>query len=240
MDTAPTSPVIVKVHPADLISDKKRDRDSLPTTPDASGYEDQFSKPVMVLNDAPEELETKSAELVLDSQGVKKSPNSSKPQTQVNGNTASIAEEASTLLRTPATSLNGPTIEKSLPSNPAERSPSMLTSVDPTAPNEQLELPAPAESKPKNNEENATHQASSQRREERRRDRLTPDRHTRTSASGTSSGSRKQLGEWTMGKTLGAGSMGKVKLAISNKTGEKVSLFIHSITIVVLKFCHGV
>jgi hypothetical protein len=35
--------------------------------------------------------------------------------------------------------------------------------------------------------------------------------------------SRKQLGEWTLGKTLGAGSMGKVKLGISTISGEKVS-----------------
>lgn len=37
-----------------------------------------------------------------------------------------------------------------------------------------------------------------------------------------SNGSRRQLGEWTLGKTLGAGSMGKVKLAVSIETGEKV------------------
>ena len=37
-----------------------------------------------------------------------------------------------------------------------------------------------------------------------------------------SNGSRRQLGEWTLGKTLGAGSMGKVKLAVSVNTGEKV------------------
>lgn len=42
----------------------------------------------------------------------------------------------------------------------------------------------------------------------------------------TSTGSRRQLGEWTLGKTLGAGSMGKVKLAVSNVTGEKVTLFL--------------
>lgn len=36
--------------------------------------------------------------------------------------------------------------------------------------------------------------------------------------------SRKVLGEWTMSKTLGAGSMGKVKLGISSITGEKVRL----------------
>lgn len=35
--------------------------------------------------------------------------------------------------------------------------------------------------------------------------------------------SRRQLGEWTLGKTLGAGSMGKVKLGVSAVTGEKVS-----------------
>lgn len=34
---------------------------------------------------------------------------------------------------------------------------------------------------------------------------------------------KKQLGEWTLGKTLGAGSMGKVKLGISTISGEKVS-----------------
>lgn len=34
--------------------------------------------------------------------------------------------------------------------------------------------------------------------------------------------SRRVLGEWTMSKTLGAGSMGKVKLGISSVTGEKV------------------
>ena len=30
---------------------------------------------------------------------------------------------------------------------------------------------------------------------------------------------RRQLGEWTLGKTLGAGSMGKVKLGVSSVTG---------------------
>lgn len=44
------------------------------------------------------------------------------------------------------------------------------------------------------------------------------------SSSGTigTNGSRRQLGEWTLGKTIGAGSMGKVKLAVSTVTGEKV------------------
>ncbi|KAH9810545.1 hypothetical protein DFH28DRAFT_902751 [Melampsora americana] len=36
--------------------------------------------------------------------------------------------------------------------------------------------------------------------------------------------SRRQLGEYSLGKTLGAGSMGKVKLAISSITGEKIAI----------------
>ena len=46
---------------------------------------------------------------------------------------------------------------------------------------------------------------------------------TREGAS-SSSRSRRVLGEWTMTKTLGAGSMGKVKLAVSSVTGEKVAI----------------
>ncbi|KAK4054727.1 Serine/threonine-protein kinase [Microbotryomycetes sp. JL201] len=40
----------------------------------------------------------------------------------------------------------------------------------------------------------------------------------------SSTRSRRQLGEYTLGKTLGAGSMGKVKLGLSNVTGEKVAI----------------
>lgn len=50
-------------------------------------------------------------------------------------------------------------------------------------------------------------------------------RHGRTEGSSTSkarSGTRI-LGDYTLSKTLGAGSMGKVKLAHHNITGEKVS-----------------
>ncbi|KAH9456067.1 hypothetical protein Pst134EB_012281 [Puccinia striiformis f. sp. tritici] len=36
--------------------------------------------------------------------------------------------------------------------------------------------------------------------------------------------SRRQLGEYSLGKTLGAGSMGKVKLAISSITNEKIAI----------------
>ncbi|KAL7009368.1 Serine/threonine-protein kinase [Cystobasidiomycetes sp. EMM_F5] len=45
------------------------------------------------------------------------------------------------------------------------------------------------------------------------------DRETERAAS-----SRRQLGEWTLGKTLGAGSMGKVKLGVSTITGEKFAI----------------
>lgn len=32
-------------------------------------------------------------------------------------------------------------------------------------------------------------------------------------------------GQWALGKTIGAGSMGKVKLAKNMETGEQVSMF---------------
>jgi hypothetical protein len=38
------------------------------------------------------------------------------------------------------------------------------------------------------------------------------------------------LGEYTLSKTLGAGSMGKVKLALHNRTGEKVCASFHSLS----------
>lgn len=40
----------------------------------------------------------------------------------------------------------------------------------------------------------------------------------------SSSRSRRTLGEWQMTKTLGAGSMGKVKLGVSSISGEKVAI----------------
>jgi serine/threonine protein kinase KIN1/2 len=47
-------------------------------------------------------------------------------------------------------------------------------------------------------------------------------RHVSTSKSGRSS--NRLLGDYTLSKTLGAGSMGKVKLATHNVTGEKVRI----------------
>ena len=43
--------------------------------------------------------------------------------------------------------------------------------------------------------------------------------------------SSKLLGDYTLAKTLGAGSMGKVKLATHNLSGEKVSLSFFSLFI---------
>lgn len=43
-----------------------------------------------------------------------------------------------------------------------------------------------------------------------------------------------QSGEWTLGKTIGAGSMGKVKLAKNLETGEQVRHFIVTMS------CHRV
>jgi len=50
---------------------------------------------------------------------------------------------------------------------------------------------------------------------ERRRQR---EEHASSRRSG-----RRVLGEYTLSKTLGAGSMGQVRLAVHNVTGEKVS-----------------
>jgi len=50
-----------------------------------------------------------------------------------------------------------------------------------------------------------------------------PRRQNREGSSGTrQSRSNRILGDYTLSKTLGAGSMGKVKLATHNITGEKV------------------
>lgn len=58
----------------------------------------------------------------------------------------------------------------------------------------------------------------------------------RTHRDGSTSKSRSSnriLGDYTLSKTLGAGSMGKVKLATHNITGEKVSITAH-----VYSMCH--
>ena len=59
-------------------------------------------------------------------------------------------------------------------------------------------------------------------RGERDRDRQS-DRHRGHGSTNKSSRSNRILGDYTLTKTLGAGSMGKVKLATHNLTGEQVS-----------------
>lgn len=59
-----------------------------------------------------------------------------------------------------------------------------------------------------------------ERSDENRERRRHRDEHSST--TGRSSRSNRILGDYTLSKTLGAGSMGKVKLATHNITGEKV------------------
>ncbi|KAK4058217.1 Serine/threonine-protein kinase [Microbotryomycetes sp. JL221] len=70
---------------------------------------------------------------------------------------------------------------------------------------------------------------SNREREKRIHEGNSKDRGNHASGStsnkeSSSSRSRRQLGEYTLGKTLGAGSMGKVKLGLSSITGEKVAI----------------
>ncbi|KAF8966120.1 hypothetical protein BDZ97DRAFT_1729406 [Flammula alnicola] len=58
--------------------------------------------------------------------------------------------------------------------------------------------------------------------DENRERRRTRDEHSST--TGRSSRSNRILGDYTLSKTLGAGSMGKVKLATHNSTGEKLAV----------------
>lgn len=58
----------------------------------------------------------------------------------------------------------------------------------------------------------------------------TPPKHSQRSADTTKSRTTNRiLGDYTLSKTLGAGSMGKVKLAHHNLTGEKVCGLSHSL-----------
>jgi serine/threonine protein kinase len=57
---------------------------------------------------------------------------------------------------------------------------------------------------------------------ERRTEEVAGKSRNGTSKSGRSS--NRQLGDYTLSKSLGAGSMGKVKLAHHNLTGHKVCI----------------
>ncbi|GAA5974004.1 hypothetical protein JCM11641_008207 [Rhodosporidiobolus odoratus] len=62
-----------------------------------------------------------------------------------------------------------------------------------------------------------------ERERDREKDREREAKRDESGAPGQSR-SRRQLGEWQMTKTLGAGSMGKVKLGVSSQTGDKVAI----------------
>ncbi|BGP13021.1 Serine/threonine-protein kinase [Rhodosporidiobolus nylandii] len=66
--------------------------------------------------------------------------------------------------------------------------------------------------------------AAPSRRESTRRDGREREKSREEQLQGGSGRSRRQLGEWQMTKTLGAGSMGKVKLGVSTVTGDKVAI----------------
>ena len=73
-------------------------------------------------------------------------------------------------------------------------------------------MPAAAEASPARHESRRERREERHERHERERDRDRDRERQRT----------KIVGDYTLGKTLGAGSMGKVKLATHNQTGEKV------------------
>jgi serine/threonine protein kinase len=65
---------------------------------------------------------------------------------------------------------------------------------------------------------------------DRDRQQTTDSKHGQNRQGSTSKQSRSSnriLGDYTLTKTLGAGSMGKVKLAIHNVTDEKVRVVFH-------------
>ncbi|GAA5862879.1 hypothetical protein JCM1840_002310 [Sporobolomyces johnsonii] len=71
----------------------------------------------------------------------------------------------------------------------------------------------------------ATTNGTSSRRNRDRVERGQEKLAAEAAVAGTSSSrSRRTLGEWQMTKTLGAGSMGKVKLGVSSVSGEKVAI----------------
>ncbi|CAH7670476.1 expressed protein [Phakopsora pachyrhizi] len=98
-------------------------------------------------------------------------------------------------------------------------------SFDPRAPN-QSSAPRPSSSRVPDNSQ--PHNET--RRSPRDSTLLSPTKPPSTSSNRpnmsnpNSSRTRRHLGEYTLGKTLGAGSMGKVKLAVSTITGEKIAI----------------
>lgn len=92
---------------------------------------------------------------------------------------------------------------------PSSDGPAAPASVDPPPP------PAP-NATPRESERSSDKDKRGDKRDKER------EREREKEKEKESTRSRRVLGEWTMSKTLGAGSMGKVKLGISSITGEKV------------------
>ncbi|KAF8063306.1 CAMK/CAMKL/Kin1 protein kinase [Lyophyllum atratum] len=90
-------------------------------------------------------------------------------------------------------------------------------------PNSSAHKPRPLSMPPPSSANNS----SSDTKDKDRSSRDTPttsSRRTRDGSSSRPSRTNRLLGEYTLSKTLGAGSMGKVKLATHNVTGEKLAV----------------
>jgi serine/threonine protein kinase KIN1/2 len=61
-----------------------------------------------------------------------------------------------------------------------------------------------------------------ERERDRDRERQSTSKHTNGQSSKSGRSSNRVLGDYTLSKSLGQGSMGKVKLAHHNVTGQKV------------------
>ncbi|KIL59369.1 hypothetical protein M378DRAFT_169440 [Amanita muscaria Koide BX008] len=94
---------------------------------------------------------------------------------------------------------------------PAPQAPTNPATLSPTpTPRERSTMPS----------DDPSHTSSSSRKHRDGRDAS----HAHSSSSHRSGRSNRVLGDYTLGKTLGAGSMGKVKLAMHNITGEKYAI----------------
>lgn len=131
----------------------------------------------------------------------------------LNGDSSAPLHDANGLAATPRKSAHGRSQSMASPSSSPRAPPS---SSSPRQPSSSMRDPE------------RSHRSSERRDRERERERdqqaagSSRDRE-REKEQRESTRSRRTLGEWTMSKTLGAGSMGKVKLGISGITGEKVS-----------------
>lgn len=118
-----------------------------------------------------------------------------------------------------------PTPTSSSPSGPVPRglTPSHRrpVSMPPQAYNLNVIPPGPSLATPSSSDTRERSHLSEESQQRRHREDNRVHAHSSTSRS---SRTNRILGDYTLSKTLGAGSMGKVKLATHNVTGEKVCI----------------